>query len=64
MVSICAVAGGQAIFESKCMFSQLRSTIKVKSVDKMMQNACLYVILLVKHKNYHFLPFYLISNTC
>ena len=47
MVSICAVAGGQAIFESKCMFSQLRSTIKVKSVDKMMQNARLYVILLV-----------------
>ena len=37
------VAGRQAIF-------QLRSTIKVKLVDKMKQNTYLCVILHVKHK--------------
>ena len=31
-------AGGQAIFEQKCMFFQLLSTIKVRLVDKMKQS--------------------------
>ena len=37
-------------FWFKCMFSQLLSTIKVKIVDKMMQNSYLCVILYVTHK--------------
>ena len=37
-------------FWLKCMFSQLLSTIKVKIVDKMMQNSYLCVILYVRHK--------------
>ena len=37
-------------FWFKCMFSQLLSTIKVKIVDKMMQNSYLCVILYVRHK--------------
>ena len=42
------VAGRQVIF-------QLRSTIKVKLVDKMKQNTYLCVILHVKHKKLPFL---------
>ena len=37
------------------MFFQILSTIKVKIVDKMMQNAYLCVILHVKHKKLPFL---------
>ena len=37
-------------FWFKCKFSQLLSTIKVKIVDKMMQNSYLCVILYVRHK--------------
>ena len=37
------------------MFFQLFSTITVKIVDKMMQNANLCVILHFEHKKYHFL---------
>ena len=37
-------------FWFKCMFSQLLSAIKVKIVDKMMQNSYLCVILYVRHK--------------
>ena len=37
------------------MFFQLRSTIKVKLVDKMKQNTYLCVILHVKHKKLPFL---------
>ena len=37
------------------MFSQILSTIEVKIVDKMIQNAYLCVILYVKHKK---LPFF------
>ena len=37
------------------MFFQLRSTIKVKLVDKMRQNTYLCVILHVKHKKLPFL---------
>ena len=48
------VADGQAIFEWKCMFFQLFSTIKVKLVNEMMQRAYLCVILHLKHKK---LPF-------
>ena len=43
-------AGGQAIFEWKCIFFQLFLTIKVKLVNKMMQRAYLCVIFHVKHK--------------
>ena len=46
------------------MFSQIFSTMKVKIVDKMMQNAYLRVILHVKHKKLPFLAvFNLISNS-
>ena len=48
------VAGGQAIFEWKCLFLQLFSTIKVKLVNEMMQRAYLCVILHLKHRK---LPF-------
>ena len=37
-------------FWFKFMFSQLLSTIKVKIVDKMMQNSYLSVILYIRHK--------------
>ena len=37
------------------MFSQILSTIEVKIVDKMIQNAYLCVILYVKHKKLPFL---------
>ena len=58
------IASGQAIFEWKCMFSQIFSTMKVKIVDKMMQNAYLRVILHVKHKKLPVLAvFNLISNS-
>ena len=43
-----------SVFEWKCMSFQLLSTIKVKLVDQMMQNAYSCVILHVKHKK---LPF-------
>ena len=36
------MAGGQAIFQQKCMFFQLLSTIKVKLVDKMKQSTYLW----------------------
>ena len=47
------------------MFSQLLSTIKVKIVDKMMQNSYLCVILYVRHKKkYNFSRLYnLIFNS-
>ena len=51
------LAGGQAIFEQKYMFCQLRSTIKVKLVDEMMQSVYLCVILHVTRKNYHLLRY-------
>lgn len=41
-------AGGQAIFQQKCMFYQLLSTIKVKLVEKLMLSAYLCVNLHVK----------------
>ena len=44
------VAGCQAIFECKCLFLQVFSTIKVKPVNEMMQRAYLNVILHVKHR--------------
>ena len=49
------MAGGQAIFEWKCVFLQLFSTIKVKLVDELMQNVYLCVILHVKHKKVPFI---------
>ena len=39
------------------MFCQLRSTIKVKLVDEMMQSVYLCVILYVTRKNYHLLRY-------
>ena len=50
-----SVVDGQAIFERECMFFQLLSTIKEKTVGKMMQSAYLYVILYVEHKKIPFL---------
>ena len=47
--------GGQAIFEWKCLFLQLFSTIKVKPVNEMMQRAYLNVILHVKHRKLSFI---------
>ena len=49
------MAGGQAIFEWKCVFLQLFSTIKVKLVDELMQNVYLCVILHVKLKKVPFI---------
>ena len=46
------------------MFFQLLSTIKEKSVDKMMQSAYLCVILYVEHKKNISWGFNLIFNTC
>ena len=39
------------------MFFQLFSRIKVNLVAKIMQSGYLCVIILVKHKNYHFSRF-------
>ena len=50
MVTRYDVAGGQAIFEWKYMFSQLFSTIKIKSVYKKMQSNYLWAILHVERK--------------
>jgi len=52
MVTRCdvLVAGGQAIFEWKCMFFELLLGIKVKFVDKMMQSNDWCVILHVKRR--------------
>ena len=44
------VAGGLVIFEGKCMFFQLFSTIKVNLVNKMTQSDYLYDGIHVMHK--------------